>query len=95
MHALSGMCALNIFEYEISLSCGKFRNHHREPLFGHGNTFNRGRPVVASICTIGEQRNKSKREGREGGAIVAVSAEVGEVGWCPNMTTEKKCGTLP
>ncbi len=36
----------NIFEYEISLSCGKFRNHHREPLFGHGNTFDRGRPVA-------------------------------------------------
>jgi hypothetical protein len=30
------------------LSCDKFRNHHREPLFGHGNTFDRGRPVVLS-----------------------------------------------
>jgi hypothetical protein len=46
VHALPGLCALNIFEYEISLSCGKFRNHHREPLLGHGNTFDRGRPVV-------------------------------------------------
>jgi len=46
VHALPGLCTLNIFEYEISLSCGKFRNHHREPLFGHGNTFDRGRPVV-------------------------------------------------
>ncbi len=44
--ALPGLCTLNIFEYEISLSCGKFRNHHREPLFGHGNTFDRGRPVA-------------------------------------------------
>ncbi len=34
VHALPGLCTLNIFEYEISLSCGKFRNHHREPLFG-------------------------------------------------------------
>ncbi len=46
MHALPGLCTLNIFEYEISLSCGKFRNHHRELLFGHSNTFNRGRPVM-------------------------------------------------
>ncbi len=45
MHVLPGLCTLNIFEYEISLICGKFRNHHREPLFGHGNTFDRGRPV--------------------------------------------------
>jgi hypothetical protein len=36
VHALPGLCTLNIFEYEISLSCGKFRNHHREPLLGHG-----------------------------------------------------------
>ncbi len=48
MHALPGMCTLNIFEYEISLSCGKFRNYHREPSFGHGNTFDRGRPVAAT-----------------------------------------------
>jgi hypothetical protein len=46
VHALPGLCTLNILEYEISVSCGKFRNHHREPLFGHGNTFDRGRPVV-------------------------------------------------
>jgi hypothetical protein len=45
VHALQGLCTLNIFEYEISLSCGKFRNHHRKPLFGLGNTFDRGRPV--------------------------------------------------
>ncbi len=45
MHAVPGLCTLNIFEYEISLSCGKFRNHPREPLFGHDNTFDRGRPV--------------------------------------------------
>jgi hypothetical protein len=38
VHALPGLCTLNIFEYEISLSSGKFRNHHREPLFGLGNT---------------------------------------------------------
>ncbi len=24
-----------------TLSCGIFRNHHREPLFGHGSTFDR------------------------------------------------------
>ncbi len=46
VHALPGLCTLNIFEYEISLSCGKFRKHHRMPLFGHGNTFGRGLPVV-------------------------------------------------
>ncbi len=51
VHALPGLCTLNIFEYEISKSCRKFRNHHREPLFGHGNTFDRGRPVVG-IATI-------------------------------------------
>ncbi len=34
---------------EIPLKCGKFRNHHREPLFGHGNTFDRGRPVPAHL----------------------------------------------
>ncbi len=45
VHALQGLCTLNIFDYDISLSCGKFRNHQREPLFGHGNTFDRGRPV--------------------------------------------------
>jgi hypothetical protein len=39
VHALPGLFTLNIFDYEISLSCWKFRNHHREPLFGHGNTF--------------------------------------------------------
>ncbi len=50
VHALPGLCSLNIFEYEISLSCGKFRNHHREPLFGHGNTFDWGRPVVLHSC---------------------------------------------
>ena len=49
VHALPGLCTLNIFEYEISLSCGKFRNHHREPLFGHGNTVDRGRPVVGTF----------------------------------------------
>ncbi len=48
VHALPGLGTLNIFEYEISLSCGKFRNYHREPLFGHGNTFDRGRPVGAA-----------------------------------------------
>jgi hypothetical protein len=36
-----GLCTLNIFCYEISLSCGTFQN----PLLGHGNTFNRGLPV--------------------------------------------------
>jgi hypothetical protein len=39
----------NLFDYEISVSCGKFRNHHREPLFGHGNTFDRGLPVVLTV----------------------------------------------
>ncbi len=39
------LCTLNIFSYEISLSCGTFRKHDREPLFGHGNTFDRGLPV--------------------------------------------------
>jgi hypothetical protein len=53
VHALPGLCTLNIFEYEISLSCGKFRNHHREPLFGHGNTFDRGRPVRVPIYNSG------------------------------------------
>ncbi len=49
MHAIPGMCTLNIFDCEISLSCGKFRKHHREPLFGHGNTFGRGLPVVETV----------------------------------------------
>jgi hypothetical protein len=55
VHALPGLCTLNIFEYEISLSCGKFRNHHREPLFGHGNTFDRGRPV-GSIKEVNKEQ---------------------------------------
>ncbi len=50
--ALPGLCTLNIFEYEISLSCGKFRSHHREPLFGHGNTFDRGQPVVRGMDSL-------------------------------------------
>jgi hypothetical protein len=49
MHALPGLCTLNIFEYEISLSCRKFKNHHQEPLFGHGNTFDRGRPMGSGM----------------------------------------------
>ncbi len=61
MHALPGLCALNIFEYEISLSCGKFRNHHREPLFGHGNTFNRGRPVYISFSKLLVHENYKER----------------------------------
>jgi hypothetical protein len=54
VHAIPGLCTLNIFEYEISLSCRKFRNHHQEPLFGHGNTFDRGRPVVLPLrdCVV-------------------------------------------
>ncbi len=51
VHALPGLCTLNIFEYEISLSCGKFRNHHQEPLFGHGNTIDRGWPVTCTLRT--------------------------------------------
>jgi hypothetical protein len=39
----------SIFDYEIFLSCGKFSKHHREPLFGHGNTFDRGQPVCGSV----------------------------------------------
>ncbi len=35
-----------MFSYEISLSCGTFEKHDREPLFGLGNTFDRGLPVV-------------------------------------------------
>ncbi len=48
-HAIPGLCTLNIFVYEISLSCGKFRKQHREPLFGHGNTFDRGLPMDEGI----------------------------------------------
>ncbi len=40
-----GLCTLNIFSYEIFLSCEILRKHDREPLFGHGNTFGRGLPV--------------------------------------------------
>jgi hypothetical protein len=50
VHALPGLCTLNIFEYEISLSCWKFRNHHREPLSGHSNTLDRGRPVAITVA---------------------------------------------
>jgi hypothetical protein len=38
---------------------------------------------LGSEYTIGKQRNKSKREGRDGGAIVAVSADVGGGGMVP------------
>ncbi len=41
---VSRLWTLNIFSYEISLSCGTFIKHDREPLFGNGNTFDRGRP---------------------------------------------------
>ncbi len=37
VHAMPGLCTVNVLDYEISLSCEKFRKHHREPLFGHGN----------------------------------------------------------
>ncbi len=47
---VSGLWTLNIFSYEIPLSCGTFIKHDREPLFGNGNTFNRGQPV--STCTF-------------------------------------------
>ncbi len=50
VHAIPGLCTLNIFDYEISLSCGKFRKHYREPLFGDGNTFGRGLPVLPHHC---------------------------------------------
>jgi hypothetical protein len=46
---LHGLCAFNIFSYEMSLSCWTFRKHDREPLFGHGNTFGRGRPVCRTF----------------------------------------------
>ncbi len=46
VHAITVLCTLNVFDYEISLSCEKVRKHHREPLFGHGNTFGRGLPVI-------------------------------------------------
>jgi hypothetical protein len=35
-----GLCMLDILSYEIFLST--FRKHDREPLLGHGNTFDRG-----------------------------------------------------
>jgi hypothetical protein len=37
---------LNILGYEIYLRRVIFTKHDCEPLFGHGNTFDRGRPVV-------------------------------------------------
>ncbi len=50
---VSGLWTLNIFSYEISLSCGTFIKHDREPLFGNGNTFSRGRPVcVTTQCSF-------------------------------------------
>ncbi len=52
MYALPGLCTLNIFEYDISLSCGKFRKHYREPLFGQANTFGRGLPVLSAYHGI-------------------------------------------
>ncbi len=57
VHGLPELCTLNIFESEISLGCRKFRNHHRKPLFGHGNTFDRGRPVVVTKA-VGEMRDR-------------------------------------
>ncbi len=53
VHAIPRVCTLNIFDYEISLSCGKCRKHHREPLFGHSNTFGRGLPVCTSTPLSG------------------------------------------
>jgi hypothetical protein len=43
--ALSGLWTLNIFAYDIYLRCGTLTKHDREPLFGYGNTFDRGLPV--------------------------------------------------
>ncbi len=40
-----GLWTLNIFAYEIYLRRVTFTKHDCEPLFGHGNTFYRGRPV--------------------------------------------------
>jgi hypothetical protein len=52
VHALPGLCTLNILDSEISLiSCGKFRKHHREPLFGHGNTVARGLPTEYNLTS--------------------------------------------
>jgi hypothetical protein len=45
MYLVCVHCTLNIFSYEISISCGTFRKHDREPLYGHGNTVDRGLPV--------------------------------------------------
>ncbi len=46
VHAMNGLWTLNIFAYEIYLRWGTFTKHDREPLFGHGNTFDRGLSVV-------------------------------------------------
>ena len=40
-----GLWTLNIFAYDIYLCWGTLTKHDCEPLFGHGNTFDRGLPV--------------------------------------------------
>ncbi len=44
--SVPGLWTLNIFAYDIYLRWGTLTKPDREPLFGHGNTFDRGLPVV-------------------------------------------------
>jgi len=50
VYRLKTVCTLSVYikyiYYDISLSFRTFRRHDREPLFGHGNSFGRGLPVV-------------------------------------------------
>ncbi len=41
-----GLWTLNIFADDLYLSWGTLTKHDREPMFGHGNTFDRGRRPV-------------------------------------------------
>ncbi len=43
-----GLWTLNIFAYDRYLRWGTLTKHDREPLFGHGDTFDRGLPVAIS-----------------------------------------------
>ncbi len=62
-----GLGAFNIVSYEMSLSCWTFRKHDREPLFGHGNTFDRGPTCENNGYVVfmdeGRERDKTSRGG--------------------------------
>ncbi len=58
--------------------CGKFRNHHREPLFGHGNTFDSGWPVGGTHSPGGKGG---------GGSIFWMTQDIGLASYSYNLST--------